>query len=170
MNIDFLRVEKETEQEFLMIAEQLLNNCAIQNHESVYRLIDIEFYWTSPKHKDDSTYRRKHVDPNHGSWFFHYSGVDIAIKNEKIGGYGGILIRGVYSLKEKKAYNGPMICAMKLFSGTCAFSGSINTHVLEYRFEKKQIVNRPRVNLGQNAVKTGTDKLNYRFTIDSNDL
>lgn len=102
MNIDFLNIEKETEHEFEMIADKLFNNYAVETHESTYRLTEIEFYWTSPKRKDDSTYQRKHVDPNHGDWFFHYSGVDIALKNEEIGGFGGILIRGVYSLKEKK--------------------------------------------------------------------
>lgn len=169
MNIDFLKIEKETEEEFKLIADKLLNDCAVENQESIYRLIDIEFYWTSPKHKDDSTYQRKHIDPNHGDWFFHYSGVDIALKNEKIGGFGGILIRGIYSLKEKKIYNGPMVCAMKLFSGTSAFGGSINTKILEYKFNRKQIENKLRVNLGQNAVECGTHNLNYRFTINPND-
>ena len=66
MNIDFLKIEKETEHEFETIADKLLNDCAIENHVSKYRLTEIEFYWTSPKHKDDSTYQRNHVDPKHG--------------------------------------------------------------------------------------------------------
>jgi len=169
MNIDFLKVEQETEHEFKSIADKLLNDFAIQNHESIYRLIDIEFYWTSPKHKDDSTYERKHVEPKNGDWFFHYSGVDIALKNENIGGFGGILIRGIYSLRENRIYKGPMVCAMKLFSGTNAFSDSIKTKIVEYNFEKGQVKNSPRVGLGRNAVDSGTDKLNYRFTINPND-
>jgi len=63
MKIDFLKIEQESEQEFEKIAEKLLNDCAIQNHESLFRLTEIEFYWTSPKHKDNSTYQRNHVDP-----------------------------------------------------------------------------------------------------------
>ena len=168
MNIDFLKIDKETESEFELIAEKLLNDCAVENHESVYRIIDIEFYWTSPKHPDKSTYQRNHVEPKHGDCFFHYSGVDIALKNENLGGFGGILIRGIYSLKENKVYNGPMVCAMKLFSGTNAFSNSIQTQIVEYKFNKQIIKKSPRINLGKNAVESGTDKLNYRFTINPN--
>lgn len=169
MEKDFLKIELETEQEFKVIAEKLLNDYAIQNHDSIYRLVEIEFYWTSPKHKDDSTYPRNHVEPKNGDWFFHYSGIDIALKNEQIGGYGGVLIRGIYSLKENKIYKGPMVCAMKLFSGTSAFTDSIKTKIVEYKFDKKQIENTLRVGLGKNAIDSGTDKLNYRFTINPND-
>lgn len=168
MKKDFLRIEFETEKEFDKIAHELLNNYAIENHESLYRLIEIEFYWNSPKHKDDSTYQRKRVDPNNGDWFFHYSGVDIALKNEKLGGYGGILIRGVYSLKERQSFKGPMVCAMKLFSGTSAFSESIKTKIVEHEFDKKEIIKRPRLGLGNNAIESGTDLLDYRYSINPN--
>lgn len=169
MNIDFLKIEKETEQEFEMIAEKLFNDCAIETSEETYRLTEIEFYWTSAKHKDDSTYQRKHVDPKQGDWFFHYSGVDIALKNEELGGYGGILVRGIFSLEEKKTYKGPMVCAMRLFSGTSAFSDSIKTRFVKHMFDKKKVEKSTRVGLGRNAVESGTDKLNYRFTINPND-
>jgi len=36
MNTDFLIIEKETEQEFELIAEKLLNECAVENHESIF--------------------------------------------------------------------------------------------------------------------------------------
>lgn len=166
---DFLKIQYETEDEFEKIACELLNNYAIQNHDSIYRLIEVEFYWTSPKYKDDSTYQRKHVNPKNGDWFFHYSGVDIALKNDKIRGFGGILIRGIYSLKEKRIYKGPMICAMKLFSGTSAFSESIKTKIIEYKFDKKEVKRTERIGLGENAKMSGTDKLNYRFIINLND-
>lgn len=168
MNIDFLKIEQETELEFERIADKLFNKCAIQNYESLFRLTEIEFYWTSPKHKDDSTYQRNHVDPKTGDWFFHYSGVDIALKNEEIGGFGGILIRGIYSLKETKTYKGPMVCAMKLFSGSSAFNDSIQTRIVEHGFKKQKINKSARIGLGKNAVESGTDKLNYRFTINPN--
>ena len=166
MKKDFLKIEHESEKEFENIAQELLNNYAIQNHDSIYRLTEIEFYWTSPNHKDYSTYQRKHVDPKHGDWFFHYSGVDIALKNEIIGGFGGILIRGVYSLNEDKNYKGPMVCAMKLFSGTSAFEESIKTKIIEYKFSKVKVQKSERVGLGENAKQSGTDKLKYRFFIN----
>ena len=165
MKTDFLKIENETEEEFEKIANKLLNNCAIKNHDSKYRLTEIEFYWTSPNHKDNSTYQRKHVDPKHGDWFFHYSGVDIALKNEIIDGFGGILIRSIYSINEDKIYNGPMVCAMKLFSGTSAFSESIKTMIIEYEFNKVEVQKSERIGLGENAKQSGTDKLNYRFFI-----
>jgi hypothetical protein len=166
MKMDFLKVEKETEVEFGEIAYELLNNCAIQNHDSKYRLVEIEFYWTSRNHKDDSTYQRIHTDPKNGDWFFHYSGVDIALKNENLDGFGGILIRGIYSLKEDKIYKGPMVCAMKLFSGTSAFEESIKTKIIEYNFDKIEVQKSPRKGLGENAKLSGTDKLNYQFFIN----
>lgn len=165
MNTDFLKIENETEKEFETIADRLLNDCAIENHESIYRLTEIEFYWTSPKHSDESTYKRNHVDPENGDWFFHYSGVDIALKNEAIGGFGGILIRGIHSLKEKRTYKGPMVCAMKLFSCTSAFTDSIKTKIIEHSFDRRKLERKPRVGLGANAIKSGTDKLNYSFYI-----
>ena len=167
--IDFLRIEKETEKEFHGIADKLFNNYAVQNHDSIFRIIEIEFYWTSANHKDDSTYQRKHVDPRQGEWFFHYSGVDIALKNEKTGGYGGILIRGIYDINEKRIYKGPMVCAMKLFSGTDVFSESIKTRIIEHEFRKAEISKDKRIGLGNNAKQSGTDKLNYRYFIDPND-
>lgn len=166
MNISFLKIEKETEEEFESIADRLLNDFAILTHESNYRITEIEFYWTSPSHKDGSTYNRIHVNPEHGNWFFHYSGVDIALNNELIGGFGGILIREIYCLKDNKFYKGPMVCAMKLFSNTSAFSESIKTRIIEHKFERKKVEKRPRKGLGQNAIQSGTDKLNYNFYIN----
>jgi hypothetical protein len=80
-NMELLKIEKETE--FENIAQILFDNYAIQTHSALYRFIEIEFYWNSPSHIDNSTYKRKHVDPKAGDWFFHYSGVDIALKNEE---------------------------------------------------------------------------------------
>lgn len=165
MNPDFLKIENETIGEFDSIAEKLLNHYAIQNHESLYRLTEIEFYWNSPTHNDESTYKRNHTDPENGDWFFHYSGVDIALKSAILKGHGGILIRGIYSKKEEKIYKGPMVCAMKLFSRTSAFSKSIETRFVEYPFEPKQITKKPRVGLGKNAVESGTDLLEYRYMV-----
>jgi hypothetical protein len=165
MKEDLLKIQKETEDEFQIIANELMNNYAISNHESIYRLTELEFYWFSPNHPDKSTYQRKYVDPKNGEWFFHYSGVDIALRNEDIGGFGGILIRGIYSLKEEKYYNGPLVCAMKLFSGTSAFTESIKTKIIKYKFNHAELQKSKRVGLGKNAKQSGTDKLNYRFFI-----
>jgi hypothetical protein len=162
---EILRIEQETDSEFEKIALELLNNYAIQNHESIYRITEIEFYWNSPTHNDQSTYLRKHVNPDSGDWFFHYSGVDITLKSEELKGYGGILIRGITCLQCGKPYKGPMVCAMKLFSGTNAFSDSIKTRINQYEFEKREYTKTPRVGLGNNAIKSNSHLLEYRFTI-----
>ncbi len=164
--MDFLNINNETEEEFKTIARMLFDNFAIQTHNALYRFVEVEFYWNSPNHIDNSTYQRKHVDPKAGDWFFHYSGVDIALKNEQTGGYGGILIRSIYDINKKTIVKGPMVCAMKLFSETNAFTESIKTKIVSYTFEKSDISERPRVGLGQNAKGTGADKLNYAFVID----
>jgi hypothetical protein len=167
--LEFLVIKKETEEEFKKIADILFNRYAIQNSRSIYRLSEIEFYWNSPTHKDESTYPRKYVDPSTGEWFFHYSGVDIALKNDEIHGYGGILIRGIVDVKSGKKYKGPQVSAMVIFSGGNAFSDSFSTRFVEYKFPKSQTKNTIRVGLGENAKESGADKLKYRFILDSDD-
>ena len=164
--MDLLTIERETEDEFENIAQALFDNYAIQTHNALYRLTEIEFYWNSPNHIDNSTYKRKHVDPKTGDWFFHYSGVDIALKNEKTGGYGGILIRSIYDVNKKKTIKGPMVCAMKLFSETNAFTQSIKTQIILYTFDKSSISKGPRIGLSPS--ENGADKHNYAFLIDPN--
>ncbi len=164
--MDFLTILNETEGEFERIAQILFDKYAIQTHNNLYRLTGVEFYWNSSNHIDNSTYKRKHVNPKSGDWFFHYSGVDIALKNEETGGYGGILIRSIYDIKNETTVTGPMVCAMKLFSETNAFSESIKTKIIPYVFAKSNIIKKPRIGLGQNAKENEADKLNYAFLIN----
>jgi hypothetical protein len=164
--MDFLNIRSETEEEFKEIADILFNSYAIQTKDSLFRLTDIEFYWNSNSHKDNSTYERKHVDPNTGEWFFHYSGVDIALKNKNNNGFGGILIRGVFDIKNEKPYNGPLVCSMRLFSGISAFEHSEISRFIKYKFPRQKISTDKRKNLGKNATESGTDKKNYRFYIE----
>lgn len=167
MNLDFLKIKKETEEEFKEIAKKLFNNYAIQTKKSVFRLTEIEFYWNSSSHNDESTYERKYVDPAAGEWFFHYSGVDIALKNEETCGFGGILIRSIYDInsKSQKIFKGPMVCAMKIFSGINAFSDDIFPKIIEYNFSQEELKQTERIGLGNNAKQSGFDKANYRFVI-----
>jgi hypothetical protein len=164
--MDFLNIKNETEEEFIRIAQTLFDEFAIQTHETLYRLTEIEFYWNSETHIDKSTYKRNHVDPDLGEWFFHYSGVDIALRNRETGGHGGILIRGIYDVVNQKHVKGPMVCAMKLFSGANAFTSYIKTQIIRYEFNKSGIVKRTRFGLGENAKENGADKFNYAFFIN----
>lgn len=164
--MDFLVIENETEQEFESIAQILFDNYIIQTHNAKYRITEIEFYWNSSTHKDNSTYKRNHVDPSTGEWFFHYSGVDIALKNEKTGGHGGILIRGIYNIETNEPTKGPMVCMMKLFSGSNAFTSNISTKIIPFEHSRSVVFKRTRVGLGKNAVQSDTIMLNYAFYID----
>ncbi len=166
MNIDFLSIKNPSETKFRVIADKLFHEFAIQTHDSIYRIVELEFYWNSKEHEDGSTYKRIHADPKTGEWFFHYSGVDIALKNEKTGGYGGILIRSVIDIKEdNKLYKGPMVCAMRLFSGTPAFEATIPTSIIPHAFDKKDINLSIRIGIGQNGKINGADQHPYRFFI-----
>lgn len=168
MNLEIIKTEEE--KCFERIANDLLKNYAIETHDSIYRFTEIEFYWYDEKHhKDFSTYPRKHVDPNNGEWFFHYSGVDIALKNEN--GHGGILIRGIYDLKpksgEKQYYDGPLVCNMRLFSGLNAFNSSLNIpHIIPYNHLEVKLEQTPRKGLRENAKQNNAHLLPYRFFIE----
>lgn len=158
--MDFLKIVNETEEEFEKIAHMLFNNYAIQTHNALFRFVEIEFYWHSPNHIDTCTYPRIHVDPKNGDWYFHYSGVDIALKDEGLKGYGGILIRKIYDLNEMKTIKGPMICRMKLFSETNAFSESISTKIIPYpRLAESKIERGTRIGIKE-------DNREYRFFIN----
>jgi len=162
--MDFLNITDESEAGFKKIAEKLFNEFAISTFDSSFRLTEIEFYWTSSSHIDNSTYKRTHVDPNTGDWFFHYSGVDIALRNND-GGYGGILLRRMTDLKTGKHYNGPQVCAMRLFSGTNAFKDFIRTQIIPQTYASTEIKSAKRIGLGQNATENNADKFQYRFYI-----
>ena len=162
---DFLTITKESEEEFRSIARRLFNSCAIQTKDALYRFIELEFYWKSPTHPDNSTYERKYVNPGQGEWFFHYSGVDIALRNDALQGFGGILIRGIMEVESGKRYKGPQVCAMKLFSGISAFGGDGFPQIIAYSFPDARVLNAARVNLGSNAKAGGFDKRFYRYLI-----
>lgn len=164
--MDFLNIQYETVEEFEIIAQILFDKYVIQTHDTLYRLTEIEFYWNSKTHTDNSTYNRSYVDPDTGEWFFHFSGVDIALRNKDTGGHGGILIRKIYDIENNKPVNGPMVCAMKLFSGFNAFNSYIKTQIIPHEFCKSNIIKKARFGLGQNAKGNGADKLNYAFIID----
>ncbi len=163
--MDFLKIIKETEEEFASIAATLFNCFEIKTARTSYRLIEIEFYWTSPRHPDNTTYHRKHANPYSGEWFFHYSGVDIALRNDDIDGYGGILIRSIMKTETEKQpiTKGPMVCAMKLFSGTNAFADAIQTRLLPRNFEVA--FHQQSCRVGLSAQNNGSEKLRYRFVI-----
>jgi hypothetical protein len=166
MNLDFLNIKNPSETAFKAVADKLFHEYAIRTYDSIYRIVELEFYWNEVDHIDGSTYKRIHADPKTGEWFFHYSGVDIALKNEETGGYGGILIRSVIDLKnDNHLYKGPMVCAMRIFSGTSAFESTIPTSIIQHTFPSEEIKLSARIGIGQNGKINGADMHPYRFFI-----
>ena len=102
---------------FDSIAYTILNRTILKLNNHSFRICEIEFYLNSKDHPDKYT----HSDPDqlkYGYWYFHkyrdgrykggnYKGMDIALGNEPILTYCGILIRSIYNLKEKIMIEGP---------------------------------------------------------------
>lgn len=153
--MDFLNIKKGGSEEFHAIAQKLFDEYVIQANNIKYRLAEIEFYWHSEKHPDKCTYPRIHVNPKTGDWFFHYSGVDIALKSDD--GYGGILIRSIYNIEKKELTKGPMISSMKLFSENNAF-GSITTSIIREKLNTSAIKTDVRV-----GINPQNDNPNYKY-------
>ncbi len=163
--MDFLRVSTASQEQFQKMAECLMNDYVICKGNELYRMMEIEFYWHDENHQDKSVYKRNHIDPLHGAWFFHFSGVDIALKNSS-GGYGGVLIRSILNISdsELKVHKGPMVCAMILFSGIDAFNSTkLMPYITKHSMPAFTLKSTKRVGLGKNAEEGGFRHAEYRF-------
>jgi len=106
---------EEIEKTFDSIAETLLNYYHIRKGNTIYRLLEIEFYFCNGNHPDKVTYSRTETE---GRWFLHESGVDLTFNsNEKEGFYEGILIRSIMHEDSKECVFGPRNCLWELFDG-----------------------------------------------------
>lgn len=70
--------EEELDNVFKDVATKLMSEFAIKKGDDYYQMVEIEFYWYSPKHRDLSVYPRK---SEAGNWFLHPSGVDITLES-----------------------------------------------------------------------------------------
>lgn len=99
------------------IADLLMNKCVISKGEVNYEIVEIEFYLFTPDHQDVITYPRK---TEAGQWYFHQSGVDLAFKSNEHQ-FGGILIRGLRKISDKRQILGPLKCVDELWDKSDAF-------------------------------------------------
>jgi hypothetical protein len=165
-------ITKETiKASFDKIAESLFNNYRLKVNESYYRLLDIEFYYYAEDSYKD-VYTHKHDEQlKPGKWYFHGSGIDITIGNEKH--HGGILIRAIARISEQgdpnkyfieKEIHGPLnvkteICA-NLYG---AFEEKANVFQLEDIADKeipyfvKPVAYHKTKRIGLNVGKGGAD-------------
>lgn len=118
----------DAQEVFQTIANELFTNFCIKQGEDVtYKFLEVEFYYHSPKHKDDKekdgkmetfVYRRN--ADRHGVFFLHDSGVDMCFAN-KGESYGGILIRSLLRIekgRKEMVVTGPWDCCDALFNYT----------------------------------------------------
>lgn len=123
--VNILRINDENHStvlhSFRTIAWQLMNNYKLQSGEAFYRITECEFYYYSENHKDTYVHGHDRQKQTIGEWYFHGSGLDITLGNEK--GYGGILLRGIAAVKKESpipkredAINGPLKICTELFS------------------------------------------------------
>jgi hypothetical protein len=113
---------------FSEIAESLINNYLLKVNDTLIEFCDLEFYWNEPNHKDINTHEHNYQN---GQLRPHGSGYDIALRNGT--GYGGILIRGVFS-NDLPTY-GPIRSADVIFR----MGGHLNGSGLTISLKKKII-------------------------------
>ena len=113
--MSFLKINpsKDFCQEFLTIAEQLLNNYILRINGYSYYIAEIEFYLNSDKHPDIFSHSTDD-QLTCSQWCFHktgesyrggnYKGLDISFGKKS---YGGILIRAIKSCHKDAYIEGP---------------------------------------------------------------
>ena len=80
------------------IAKDLILNRAISVNGYLFSFIDIEFYYHHENHPDG--YTMKHNRPK-GELEIHRYGIDLSLGKTGADGFGGILLCGLYDLREK---------------------------------------------------------------------
>lgn len=149
--------EKDCNEKFPKIAEELMNHYVIVKGEETYRILEVEFYYYNHSiddFRDDSckkqvTYLRT---TKVGQWFFHNSGIDLTFNSNKEEGFGGgILLRKIKS-KEGKVIDGSLKCYWELFDETADAFAPIceNPHLEKAERGELQIVPCKRHNLKDN--------------------
>lgn len=121
--------EDEVEKTLEEMALELLRNVVISKGDRRYRIVELEFYWYKEGiHEDTTVYPRV---CQVGEFFYHYSGVDIALDTCLEPGkvsFGGILIRALK--KGEEIIGGPLKCKDELLNGQ---------GTLELRYEEGEL-------------------------------
>lgn len=131
---------------FKSIAEVLMGNYVIIAGQNTYRITECEFYYYCEGHPDETTYgyaknfntmpagrikRHKAAQRKTLTWFFHYSGIDIVIGNDKEP--GGILIREIVNTSTGEKMTGPLVVLLELLNqGVSVYGGMPHSLELVY--------------------------------------
>jgi hypothetical protein len=166
---------------FKRIAELLMKNFIIETTNKKYKILEVEFYYYSNEHEDESTYgfmkngihknkriqefKRKQCSPL--TWFIHYSGIDLVIGTDS--NPGGILIRTIRDkASEENIYTGPYISMLELINqGTKSDTGNFLLKLTpdpNLNNVNITVKSQKRKGIGKNAGKFG--KENYNFYVE----
>lgn len=91
---------------FDLLAERLLNGCTLHVGKVIFRFVEIEFYYNSPRHPDPFVHCHR-LQKMPGAWYVHrqgsgfrggsFKGIDLCFGNRR--SYGGILLRSIAAVK-----------------------------------------------------------------------
>ncbi|MCG9910491.1 MAG: hypothetical protein MH137_04240 [Flavobacteriales bacterium] len=113
--IQGLTANENVEEYFDKIAELLMNSICLEVGRSLYRIIEIEFYYNDKNGHNDPYVHNDDMQLSAGMWYFNGMGLDITIGGDNV--FGGILIRGIRTIEEKPKYiSGPSNVLKELFS------------------------------------------------------
>jgi hypothetical protein len=176
---------ESVEASFSRIAKRLFSDYQlVVNEIFYYRLIDIEFYYYAPGKFEDVYANRHEAQRSSGKWYSHGSGIDITFGNGEY--YGGILIRGIASIRGEgqadhmgiyKQIHGPLNVKTEIFSNMHgAFEKAANYLYLQDVSQERMGANMAnpeyivRTNrIGLNPAKDSADKGfyngKYRYVI-----
>lgn len=167
------------EKEFRTAAEYLMLNCVLQIGNSIYRLMEIEFYYSDNNNNDGHSdpyihYNFKTNKPQEqtkfGCWYIHGSGFDFTFGKEKATA-GGILVRSICDLENGKSINlvsGPLNSRNKLAKSDKdkevkkVFDEQLELIEFKFSDEPLTILASPRFGLNSNK-DNNFYKMKYRF-------
>lgn len=182
-NLRETKKETLTSQFSTMAANLMHNHVLVVNKgngdEKEYQIVEIEFYFSSDEDEID-LFRHKQCKENKkksnakktkckiidsGLLRFHYSGIDISLKQEIDNKpyYGGILIRAIKD-ESNEVINGPLSVVTKLFSKmslTKPFSITLKSITSKKNADK--ILSSYRVNLNPFPQKNLEKAIQHRF-------
>jgi hypothetical protein len=165
MEIDFRIREDNIDEDFQRIANDLLNNWILKVENALYRIAEIEFYYSGNSHRDPYIHGNK-LQKQTGKWYFHGSGIDITFGNDAA--FGGILIRALANIQSNEYIYGPLVCVQELFKNfPTVFNSEINFGLIpakENQIVKEKLIRAPRVGLNPQKDPEMWDKL-YRFLV-----
>jgi len=113
MEIDFRINQMNPEADFARIATEIMNHWILRIESKAYRIAEIEFYMHSPLHIDQYTHAHEQQKQS-GKWYFHRSGMDLCFGSDEF--YGGILIRAIFDLENKRYVYGPLNSVTEILS------------------------------------------------------